>query len=74
MARTSPSPSPSPRCDGVFGEAQPWLKFVPEEASVYEWVFDLGSSKWKLWTDTIAKVTLTLTLTLTLRVAPSGPT
>ena len=43
------------RCDGVFGEAVPWTKFIPEESSCYEVVFDQQTSKWKLWIDTTAK-------------------
>ena len=44
------------KVDGVFGEAAPWAKWVPEgEQSVFEYVYLRATHKWVLWTDTILK-------------------
>ena len=43
------------KVDGVFGEAQMWAKFIPEEATCFEYVFLQTTHKWVLWTDTIHK-------------------
>eukprot|EP00966_Prymnesium_polylepis_P124068 2869146-Prymnesium_polylepis.1 len=44
------------KVDGQFGEPlQTWLKFMPDDASCYELVFDQVKHKWVMWVDTIAK-------------------
>ena len=43
------------KVDGVFGESSPWIKFLPEEATCYEYTFDMTKHNWKLWMDTISK-------------------
>ena len=43
------------KVDGQFGEMIMWTKFMPEEATVFEYVFLQSTHKWALWTETIAK-------------------
>jgi dynein heavy chain len=44
------------KVDGQFGEATPWSAWMPDgDASCFEYVFLTATSKWALWTDTIAK-------------------
>ena len=43
------------KVDGVFGESAQWTRFLPDEATCYEYTFDMTKHNWKLWTDTITK-------------------
>ena len=54
MCKGSP-PRGYDNVDGVFGKAEPWAKMIPEEATVYEYTFDMTKHNWKMWVDTISK-------------------
>ena len=43
------------KVDGVFGEAAPWAKFCPSDASLYEYTFNKVKNQWQLWVDTITR-------------------
>ena len=52
---TAKAPRGYEKVDGQFGESVGFAKFFPEDATVYEYTWDMSKHSWKLWVDTITK-------------------